>query len=186
MCGCAAHTQLNCDLNWSLQQCLVLLKQMKVFHSSHQESLLMQNTELPCWKLFSWNTHICFQVCMVFGCSLEHSFYHLPPLFSALAAFEWVSLEQRQANSWLLFLSVAIGDALYRNKGKTWSQVMTPRNNVFSVPFLKGWNLRVFLTQGLWPNHTISQNYSSAQPFIKCSGVELYGITWLLLDSCFT
>lgn len=51
-------------------------------------------------------------------------------------------------DSWLLFLNVAISDVLCMNKGKTWSQVMIPRSNVFSVPHMKGWNLRV-LTQGL-------------------------------------
>lgn len=161
---------------------------MQVFHSSCQEPFLMQRTELPCWRLFfwtTWTTYICFQVCMVFGFrSIEHSFY-LPPLFSALLAFEWVSLEQRQLNSWLLFLNVAISDALCMNKGKTWSWVPTLRSNVFSVPFLKGWNLRVFLTQGLWPNHRISQSYSSAQLFIRCPGVELYRIARSPLDSCF-
>lgn len=86
----------------SLQQCLALLTRMKVFHSSCQESFLMQRTELLCCRLF-WTTHICFQVCMVFGCRItKHSFY-LPPPFSALPAFEWASLEQRQVNSLAAF-----------------------------------------------------------------------------------
>lgn len=120
-------------------------------------------------------THPCL---LVFCCrSIEHVFCLL------LSALEWVNLEQM--NSCLLFLNAASNDALCMNKGKTWSQVITPRN-MFSVSFLKGWNLRVFLTWSLWPNHRIAQSYYSTQPFTKCSGVEQYRIAGLVPDSCST
>lgn len=146
---------------------------MKIFHISCEESFLMQRTELPCGRLLSWTAHI-----RVFCCrSIEHVFCLL------LSALEWVNLEQM--NSCLLFLNAGSNDALCMNKGKTWSQVITPRN-MFSVSFLKGWNLRVFLTRSLWPNHRIAQSYYSTQPFTKCSGVEQYRIAGLVPDSCST
>lgn len=125
----------------------------------------MHRAELPHWRFFLLDSpHLFPGVHGPFLRNMEPEFC-LPPLCSALAACEWVSLEQTQASSWLLFLSVAISDAQCVNKVKTWSLVVGPRKNVSSVTFLKGWNLRSVLIQGLCSNCRMCQSHFPAQTF---------------------